>query len=87
MKLNNKELEELLTITEQCKVLIPKLKYNEELSKTLFYCMKDKKQPDRETIQRVHNNYLALTMIGLNECDSSAFRKIDNYMENEYWKY
>ena len=49
--------------------------------------MKDKKQPDRETIQRVHNNYLALTMIGLNECDSSAFRKIDNYMENEYWKY
>ena len=86
MKLNNKELEELLTITEQCKVLIPKLNYNEELARDIFYCMKDRKSLTRDMIQRIHNNYLALTFIGLNYCDSNIFKKIDNYMENEYWR-
>lgn len=84
MKLNNKELEEILTIAEQCKVLIPKLSYNEELTKKIFYCMKDKKPLEKDDIQRSHNNYLALCLIGLNQCDSDAFKKLDNYMDNEY---
>ena len=50
MKLNNKELEEILTIAEQCKVLIPKLSYNEELTKKIFYCMKDKKKLEKDDI-------------------------------------
>ena len=84
MKLNNKELEEILTIAEQCKVLIPKLSYNEELTKKIFYCMKDKKPLEKDDIQRSHNNYLALCLIGLNQCDSNVFKKLDNYMDTEY---
>lgn len=84
MKLNNKELEEIITIAEQCKVIIPKLSYNEELVKRLFICMKDNKKIDREDIQKSHNNYLALNIIGFNQCDSDVFKKLDNYMDNEY---
>ena len=84
MKLNNKDLEEILTIAEQCKVLIPKLSYNEELTEKIYYCMKDKKQLERDDIQRSHNNYLALCLIGLNQCDTDTYKKLNDYMENEY---
>lgn len=84
MKFTNKELEEIITIAEQCKIMIPKLSYNEELTERLFTCMKDKKKVAREDVQRCHNNYLALNIIGLNQCDSEVFKKLDKYMDNEY---
>jgi hypothetical protein len=46
--------------------------------------MKDKKSLEKDDIQRSHNNYLALCLIGLNQCDSDVFKKLDNYMDNEY---
>lgn len=84
MKLNNKELEELLTINEQAKVFMRCLTYCEELCEELFNCMKNKTKLSREYIQKAHNNYLALCLIGLNQCDSEVFKKLDNYMDNEY---
>lgn len=84
MKLNNKELEELLTINEQAKVFMRGLTYCEELCEELFNCMKNKTKLSREYIQKAHNNYLALCLIGLNQCDSEVFKKLDNYMDNEY---
>lgn len=84
MKLNEKELEELLTINEQAKILLPQLTYTNELGEMLFKCMKNKTKIDRDIIQKAHNNYLALHIIGINEFDSSVFKKLDNYMENEY---
>lgn len=84
MKLNNKELEELLTINEQAKVLVRGLTYCEELGEELFSCMKNKTELTREYIQKAHNNYLALCLIGLNQCDSEVFKKLDSYMDNEY---
>ena len=84
MKLNNKELEELLTINEQAKVFMRGLTYCEELREELFNCMKNKTKLSREYIQKAHNNYLALYLIGLNQCDSEVFKKLDNYMDNEY---
>lgn len=84
MKLNEKELEELLTINEQAKVLIPRLTYTEELGEKIFECMKNKSELEREYIQKAHNNYLALWLIGFNQCDSEIFKKLDNYMDNEY---
>lgn len=84
MKLNEKELEELLTINEQAKILLPRLTYTNELGEKLFNCIKNKTKINRDIIQKAHNNYLALCIIGINECDSSVFKKLDNYMENEY---
>lgn len=84
MKFSEKELEELLTINEQAKVLINGLTYTEDLGKIIFNCMKSKSELPKEYIQRAHNNYLALCLIGLNYSDSDLFKKIDNFMENEY---
>lgn len=84
MKLNNKDFEEMLTITEQCKVLVPKLSYNEELTKKIFYCMKDKEELDKESIMRSRNNYLILRLIGLNRCNTDTYKKLNDYMEYEY---
>lgn len=84
MKLSNKELEEILTINEQAKVLVRGLTYTEELGKVVFNCMKNKTELTRKYIQQAHNNYLALCLIGLNQCDSVVFKKLDNYMDNEY---
>lgn len=44
MEFTDKELEELLTINEQAKVLIPKLTYNEKLAKEIIDSMKKKKR-------------------------------------------
>jgi hypothetical protein len=84
MKFNREELEELLTIAEQCKILVNKLSYNNELIETLFDCIKNDKKLNRDNIQRCHNNYLLLNMIGFNQCNSDVFKKLDNYMDNEY---
>ena len=86
MKFNGKELEELLTINEQAKILIRSLTYCEELSQELFDCMKNKTELPKAYIQKAHNNYLALCLIGLNECDSEVFKKLDEYMDNEYYR-
>ena len=48
--------------------------------------MKSKSELPKECIQRAHNNYLALCLIGLNYSDSDLFKKIDNFMENEYFR-
>lgn len=85
MKLNDKELEELFAINEQAKVLMRGLTYCEELAKELFNCMKNKTELPKEYIQKAHNNYLALCLIGLNQCDSEVFKKLDEYMDNEYF--
>ena len=84
MRLTNGDYEEILTIIAQCKVLIPKLDYNEKLEKEVFYCTKNKTQPKREAIQQIHNNYLALALIGLNYCNTKTYKKLDYYMDNEY---
>lgn len=84
MKLTDEDYEEILTIIAQCKVLIPKLDYNQELEKKVFYCMRDKKQPDKGTIQKIHNNYLATVLIGLNYTNTETFKKLDKYMNTEY---
>lgn len=85
MKLNDKELEELFAVNEQAKVLMRGLTYCEELAKELFNCMKNKAELPKEYIQKAHNNYLALCLIGLNQCDSDVFKKLDEYMDNEYF--
>ena len=84
MILTEKELEELLAINEQAKIFIPKLTYYEELGGKLFNCMKNIAELSRESIQQAHNNYLVLHIIGLYYLDSDVFKKLDNYMENEY---
>lgn len=84
MQLNNKDYEEMLTIAEQCKIFIPNLSYNNKLTEAIFECMKNKKQLDREMIQKAHNNYLAIHLIGIDYCNTETFKKLDSYMDNEY---
>lgn len=84
MELNNKELEELLTINEQAKMLVRGLTYCDELGEKIFNCIKNKTKLSKESIHQAHNNYLALCLIGLNQCNSETFEKLDNYMNNEY---
>lgn len=84
MELNNKELEELLTINEQAKTLVRGLTYCDELGEKIFSCMKNNTELAKEYIKKAHNNYLALCLIGLNQCNSETFEKLDNYMNNEY---
>ena len=62
MKFNDKELEELLTINEQAKILVRGLTYTEDLGEKIFDCMKNKTKLDKEYIQKAHNNYLALVL-------------------------
>lgn len=81
MKFNDKELEELLTINEQAKVLVRGLTYTKELEEKIFNCMKNNVELEKDYIQKAHNNYLALCLIGLNQCDSKVFKKLDDYME------
>ena len=81
MKFNDKELEELLTINEQAKILVRGLTYTEDLGEKIFDCMKNNSKLEKEYIQKAHNNYLALCLIGLNQCDSKVFKKLDGYME------
>ena len=83
MKFMDEELEELLTINEQAKILTG-LSYTKELEDAIFECMKNKTELSRENIQKAHNNYLALSIVGFNQCDSETFKKLDNYMDNEY---
>ena len=84
MRLEDDDYEEILTIICQCKAMMPRLNYNENLEKEVFDCMKNKIQPKREAIQQIHNNYLAMALIGLNYCDTKTFEKLDYYMDNEY---
>lgn len=84
MKFTDEELEELLTINEQAKILTRGLSYIKELEDAIFECMKNKTELSRENIQKAHNNYLALSIIGFNQCDSETFKKLDNYMDTEY---
>lgn len=84
MKLNEKELEELLAINEQAKIFAPKLTYCEELGEKLFNCIKNKTKLSKESIQQAHNNYLVLHLLSFDYYESDVFQKLDNYMENEY---
>lgn len=43
--------------------------------------MKNNSKLEKEYIQKAHNNYLALCLIGLNQFDSKVFKKLDEYME------
>ena len=84
MKLTDDDYEEILIIIAQCKVLIPKLDYNEKLEKEVFYCMKNKTQPEKETVRQIYNNYLALTLIGIKYCNTKTAKKLDNYIEENF---
>ena len=84
MKFNEEELEELLIINEQAKVLMRGLTYCEELGKKIIECRRNKVELPKEYIQKAHNNYLALCLIGFNQCDSEVFKKLDKYMDNNY---
>ena len=84
MKFNEEELEELFIINEQAKVLMRGLTYCEELGKKIIECRRNKVELPKEYIQKAHNNYLALCLIGFNQCDSEVFKKLDKYMDNNY---
>ena len=81
MKLNNKELEELITYAEQVKVLVPRITYNEQLVKDLFFNMKDKTKVSDENLHHIENNFIALDLIGLRSYNEKLRRKIDDYLE------
>ena len=81
MKFNDKELEELITYAEQVKVLVPRITYNEQLVKDLFFNMKDKTKVSVENINHIENNFIALDLIGL-EYNEKLRRKIDDYLED-----
>ena len=81
MEFTDKELEELLTINEQAKVLIPKLTYNEKLAKEIIDSMKNKKELNKESIKNAYNNYLALAFLELNYSNTEIFRKIETYLD------
>lgn len=81
MKFNNKELEELITYAEQVKVLVPRITYNEQLVKDLFFNMKDKTKVTDENIHHIENNFIVLDVIGLRSYDEKLRRKIDDYLE------
>lgn len=57
MKLNNKELEELLTINEQAKALVRGLTYCDELGEKLFSCMKNNTELAKERIEKAQNKW------------------------------
>lgn len=81
MKFNNKELEELITYAEQVKVLVPRITYNEQLVKDLFFNMKDKTKVSDENLHHIENNFIALDLIGLRSYNEKLRRKIDDYLE------
>ena len=80
MKFSNKELEYLITYAEQVKVLCPRITYNEQLTKDLFFNMKDKTKVTDENIHHIENNFTVLDLIGLTY-DEKLRRKIDDYLE------
>lgn len=80
MKFNNKELEKLITYAEQVKVLVPRITYNEQLTKDLFFNMKDKTKVTDENLHHIENNFIALDLIGLRSYDEKLRRKIDKYL-------
>lgn len=82
MKFNSKELEYLITYAEQVKVLCPVIKYNEQLTKDLFFNMKDKTKVTDKNIHHIENNFIALDLIGLTY-DEKLRRKIDIYLEDK----
>ena len=81
MKFNNKELEELITYAEQVKVLVPRITYNEQLVKDLFFNMKDKTKVSDENLHHIENNFIALDLIGLRSYNEKLRRKIEDYLE------
>ena len=81
MKFNNKELEELITYAEQVKVLVPRITYNEQLVKDLFFNIKDKTKVSDENLHHIENNFIALDLIGLRSYNEKLRRKIDDYLE------
>lgn len=81
MKFNNKELEELITYAEQVRVLVPRITYNEQLVKDLFFNMKDKTKVSDENLHHIENNFIALDLIGLRSYNEKLRRKIDDYLE------
>lgn len=86
MKFTDEELEELLTINSQAGILMKSLTYTRELEEAIFNCMKNKTELETEYIQKAHNNYLALFLIGFNYTDNEVFKKLDEYMDTEYRK-
>ena len=84
MEFTSEELEKLLAVNSQAGMLMGGLTYTGELEEELFKCMKNKTELSREYIQKAHNNYLALFIIGLNYTDDEVFKKLDNYMDTKY---
>lgn len=82
MKFSEKELEYLITYAEQLKVLAPRITYNEQLIKDLFYNMKEKTKVSDENLHHIGNNFIVLDLIGLKSYDEKLRRKIDNYLES-----
>ena len=82
MKFNDKELEELITYAEQVKVLVPRITYNEQLVKDLFFNMKDKTKVSDENLHHIENNFIALDLIGFRTYNEKLRRKIDDYLED-----
>lgn len=81
MKFSNKELEYLITYAEQLKVLAPRITYNEQLVKDLFFNMKNKTKVIDENLHHIENNFIVLDLIGLRSYDEKLRRKIDEYLD------
>jgi hypothetical protein len=82
MKFNDKELEYLITYAEQLKVLVPRITYNEQLIKDLFFNMKEKTKVSDDNLHRIENNFIAMDLIGFRTYDEQLRRKIDEYLED-----
>ena len=81
MKFSNKELEYLITYAEQLKVLAPRVTYNEQLVKDLFFNMKNKTKVTDENLHHIENNFIILDVIGLRTYDEKLRNKIRKYLE------
>lgn len=82
MKFSEKELEYLITYAEQLKVLAPRITYNDELIKDLFYNMKEKTKVSDDNLHRIESNFIAMDLIGFRTYDEKLRRKIDDYLED-----
>ena len=78
VKLTDKDFEEILTINAQAKALT-NVSYCNELENEIFNAMKNKTELSDEQLKHALNNYLALQLIGLNNCDTKTFKKLEKF--------
>lgn len=81
MKLNSKELEELITYAQQCKSLCHNITYNDELIDNIYKSIKNKVQLSDQDLRHCQNNFIALSIIGIVDYNNKLFQRIDKYFD------